>query len=94
MKIAINRKFDAKMKSRPEKGDFLRYDEFWCVSNLLLTIDGDPKVSDFGLAKWLDVPSREGRNGVNVGTREYIRDRAPSRQSLDRDHLPLQNVEA
>ena len=39
---------------------------------MLLTIDGVPKITDFGLAKWLDVPSRDSRSGVVVGTPGYM----------------------
>ncbi len=41
-------------------------------ANVLLTIDGVPEITDFGLAKWLDVPSKDSRSGVVVGTPGYM----------------------
>ena len=39
---------------------------------MLLTVDGVPKITDFGLAKWLDVPSGHTRSGVILGTPGYM----------------------
>jgi serine/threonine protein kinase/Tfp pilus assembly protein PilF len=40
--------------------------------NILLTADGVPKVTDFGLAKQLDVESNETHSGVIMGTPSYM----------------------
>src|SRR5262249_50622558 len=41
-------------------------------SNVLLTEDGTPKISDFGLAKCLDEDADQTRTGVILGTPSYM----------------------
>src|SRR5260370_34816065 len=41
-------------------------------SNVLLTADGTPKVTDFGLAKQMDQAPREPEEGGIVGTAGYM----------------------
>src|SRR5262249_9581094 len=40
--------------------------------NVLLTADGRPKITDFGLAKQMDVDHDLTRNGVVMGTPSYM----------------------
>ncbi len=42
-------------------------------ANVLLTAEGIPKITDFGLAKWLDAPSGHAtQSGVVLGTPSYM----------------------
>ena len=41
-------------------------------ANVLLTTDGTPKVSDFGLAKKLDEDTGQTQPGVVMGTPSYM----------------------
>jgi serine/threonine-protein kinase len=42
------------------------------LSNLLLTTDGEPKITDFGLAKRLDEASPISQSGAILGTADYM----------------------
>jgi len=41
-------------------------------ANVLLTLEGTPKITDFGLAKRLDVESGETKSGMVLGTPDYM----------------------
>src|SRR5581483_10745311 len=41
-------------------------------SNILLTSDGQPKITDFGLAKWMDSDPVQTRTGAVMGTPGYM----------------------
>jgi serine/threonine-protein kinase len=41
-------------------------------ANVLLTIDGQPKITDFGLARQMDEDSRQTRSGAIMGTPSYM----------------------
>ncbi len=41
-------------------------------ANVLLTLDSVPKVTDFGLAKWIEVPTGQTKSGMILGTPGYM----------------------
>jgi serine/threonine-protein kinase len=41
-------------------------------ANVLLTIDGQPKITDFGLAKQMDADTGQTRSGAIMGTPSYV----------------------
>ena len=46
-------------------------------SNILITLDGTPKIADFGVARWLESENQWGADGDIVGTPCYM---APSKR--------------
>src|SRR5262249_7154169 len=60
--------------------------------NILMTADGEPKISDFGLAKQLDSDSRHTSTGAIMGTPGYM---APEQAAGRTDEIgPLSDVYA
>src|SRR5947209_7272469 len=57
-------------------------------ANVLLTADGTPKVTDFGLAKWLDQQGRT-QTGAVLGTPSYM---APEQAGGRKDVGPAADV--
>ena len=60
-------------------------------ANVLLTADGEPKITDFGLAKRLDQDSGQTRTGTIMGTPSYM---APEQAGGRRDIGPPADVYA
>jgi WD40 repeat protein/serine/threonine protein kinase len=60
-------------------------------ANVLLTAAGEPKVTDFGLAKKLDVPHGQTQTGAVMGTPSYM---APEQASGSKDIGPAADVYA
>jgi serine/threonine protein kinase len=49
-------------------------------ANVLMTLDGTPKITDFGLARWLEAQDAKTRTGAVLGTPGYM----PPEQALGR----------
>lgn len=60
-------------------------------ANVLLTADGQPKITDFGLAKWINDDSAQTRTGTVVGTPAYM---APEQAAGKRDIGPAADIYA
>lgn len=58
-------------------------------ANVLMTLDGMPKIADFGLAKRLDIDSSRTRTGTIVGTPKYM---SPEQAQGSKDVGPLSDV--
>ena len=59
--------------------------------NILLTKDGTPKISDFGLAKWLDNDTNMTVSGIVMGTANYM---SPEQARGDRNITPAVDIYA